>query len=152
MLGRQGCRHPAHPLNRIAKRHGRGLRQIDTAHLGLARSLGETRAAAIAACSLAQKARNAFEALVVLNLGERILDGIDGVVIGEVERRGTLAVFGNVENVLLNRRAVEHDVAFFRRELVKRHIGAHAHLASHLLHQIPHERTPGKHRALVDSL
>ena len=59
-LGRQGRRHPAHPLNRLTQRHGRCLRQIDTAHLGLARSLGETRAAAIAACSLAQKARNAF--------------------------------------------------------------------------------------------
>ena len=59
-LGRQGCGHPAHPLNRLAQRHGRGLRQIDTTHLGLARSLGETRAAAIAACSLAQKARDAF--------------------------------------------------------------------------------------------
>ena len=59
-LGRQGCGHPAHPLNRLAQRHGRRLRQIDTAHLGLARSLGETRATAIAACSLAQKASNAF--------------------------------------------------------------------------------------------
>ena len=59
-LGRQGRRHPAHPLNRLTQRHGRCLRQIDTAHLGLARSLGKTRAAAIAACSLAQKARNAF--------------------------------------------------------------------------------------------
>ena len=59
-LGRQGCGHPARPLNRLAQRHGRRLRQIDTAHLGLARSLGETRATAIAACSLAQKASNAF--------------------------------------------------------------------------------------------
>ena len=101
---------------------------------------------------LAQKARNTLEPLIVLNLGERILDGIDGVVIGKVERRGALAVFGNVENVLFNRRAVEHDVALLRRELVKRHVGAHAHLTCHLLHQIPHERTPGKHRALVDSL
>ena len=136
----------------ITKRHGPGLCQIDTAHLRLARSLGETRAAAVAAWALAQKARNAFEALVVLNLGERILDGIDGVVIGEVERRGALAVFGNVENVLLDRRAVEHDIALLRRELVKRYVGAYAHLACHLLHQIPHERTPGKHCTLVDGL
>ena len=151
-LGRQGCGHPTYPLNRIAKRHGRGLCQIDTAHLGLARSLGETRAAAVAARALAQKARHALEAFVVLNLGECILDGIDGVVIGKVERRGALAVFGNVENVLLNRRAMEHDVALLRCELVKRHVGAHAHLAGHLFHQIPHERAPGKHRALVDGL
>ena len=41
---------------------------------------------------------------------------------------------------------------FFFRQLAERHVGAHAHLASHLLHQIPHERTPGKHRTLVDSL
>ena len=151
-LGRQGCGHSAHPLNRLAQRHGRRLRQIDTTHLGLARSLGKTRASAIAARSLAQKARNALEALVVLNLGERILDGIDGVVIGKVERRGALAIFGNVENVLLNCRAMEHDVALLRRELVKRHVGTHAHLAGHLLHQVPHERAPGKHRALVDGL
>lgn len=83
-----------HPLNRITKRHGRGPRQIDTAHLGLARSLGETRAATVTAWPLAQKACNALEALVVLNLGERILNGIDSVVIGKVERRGALAVLG----------------------------------------------------------
>ena len=151
-LGRQGCGHPAHPLNRLAQRHGCRLRQIDTAHLGLARGVGKTRAAAIAARSLAQKARNALEPLIVLNLGECILDGIDGVVIGKVERRGALAIFGNVENVLLNCRAMEHDVALLRRELAKRHVGAHAHLAGHLLHQIPHQRAPGKHRTLVDGL
>ena len=151
-LGRQGCGHPAHPLNRLTQRHSRGLRQIDTAHLGMACGLGETRAATVTAWPLAQKARHALEALVVLNLGERILDGIDSVVIGKIERRGALAVFGNVENVLFNRRTVEHDVALLRRELVKRHVGAHAHLAGYLLHQIPHERTPGKHRAFVDGL
>ena len=79
--------------------------------MGLARSLGETRAAAIAAWALAQKASHALKPLIILNLGERILDGIDGVVIGEIERRGALAVFGNVENVLFNRRTMEHDVA-----------------------------------------
>ena len=151
-LGRQGCGHPAHPLNRLAQRHGRRLRQIDTAHLRLACRLGETRAAAVTTWPLAQKACNAFEALVVLNLGERILDGIDGVVIGKVERRGTLAVFGHVENVLLYRWAMEHDIALGGRELVKRHVGAHTHLTGYLLHQIPHECAPGKHRALVDGL
>ena len=59
-LGRQGCGHPAHPLNRLTQRHGRGLRQIDTAHLGLARNLGETRAAAVTARALAQKASHAL--------------------------------------------------------------------------------------------
>ena len=151
-LGRQGCGHPTHPLNRLAQCHGSCLRQIDTAHLGLACRLGKTCAAAVAARSLAQKACNALETLVVLNLGERILDRIDGVVIGKVERRGALAVFGNVENVLLYRRAMEHDIALSGRELVKRHVGAHAHLAGHLFHQVPHERAPGKHRALVDGL
>ena len=151
-LGRQGFGHAAHPLNCLAQRHGRRLRQIDTAHLRLARGIRKTRASAVAARPLAQKAYHAFEPLIVLNLGECILDGIDGVVIGEVERRGALAVFGNVENVFLNRRTVEHDVALLRRELVKRHVGAHAHLAGYLLHQIPHERTPGKHRAFVDGL
>ena len=151
-LVRQGCGHPTHPLNRLAQCHGSCLRQIDTAHLGLACRLGKTCAAAVAARSLAQKACNALKSLVVLNLGERILDRIDGVVIGKVERRDARAVFGNVENVLLYRRAVKHDIALSGRELVKRHVGAHAHLAGHLLHQVPHERAPGKHRTLVDSL
>ena len=141
-----------HPLNRLAQCHGRRLCQIDTAYLGLACGLGEARAATVTAWPLAQKARNALEPLVVLNLGKRILHGIDGVVIGEVERRGALAVFGNVENVLFDRRTMEHDVALLRRELVKRHVGAYAHLAGHLLHQIPHERAPGKDRTFVDSL
>ena len=147
-----GCRHPAHPLNRLTQRHGRRLRQIDTAHLGLARSLGETRATTVTAWPLAQKASYTLKPLIVLNLGERILNGIDGVVIGKVERRGALAVFGNVENVLFNRRTMKHDVALLRRELVKRHVGTHAHLACHLLHQIPHERAPGKDRTFVDGL
>ena len=54
--------------------------------------------------------------------------------------------------MLLNRRTVKHNVALLRRELVKRHVGTHTHLACHLLHQIPHERAPRKHRAFVDSL
>ena len=54
--------------------------------------------------------------------------------------------------MLLNRRTMEHDVALLRCELVKRHIGTHTHLAGYLLHQVPHERAPGKHRAFVDGL
>ena len=110
------------------------------------------RAAAITAQPLAQETRHALEPLIVLNFGKCVFDGIDRVVIGKVEWRGTLAVLGNVENVLLLGRPVKDDVALGRSQLVEWHIGTHAHLTGNLLHEIPHERAPGKHRALIDGL
>ena len=54
--------------------------------------------------------------------------------------------------MLLDGRAVEHDVPLGVGQLVEWNVRAHSHRAAHLLHQIPHERTPGKHRAFVDGL
>ena len=54
--------------------------------------------------------------------------------------------------MLLLGRPVKDDVALGRSQLVKWHIGTHAHLTGNLLHEIPHERAPGKHRALIDGL
>ena len=45
---------------------------------------------------------------------------------------------------------VEDDVAFGVCELAKRHVRAHAHGAAHLFHEVPHERAPYHHGALVD--
>ena len=47
-------------------------------------------------------------------------------------------------------RAVKDDVALLGRELTKRHVGAHAHGAADLLHEIPHEASPRQHGAVVD--
>ena len=54
--------------------------------------------------------------------------------------------------MLLLGRPVKDDVALGRSQLVEWYIGAHAHLAGNLLHEIPHERAPGKHRAFIDGL
>ena len=48
--------------------------------------------------------------------------------------------------------AVEHDVALFGGQFGKRHIGAHAHGAAHLFHEVPHQRAPHHHGAFVDGL
>ena len=45
-----------------------------------------------------------------------------------------------------------HDVAFLVGELAERHVGAHAHRAAHVLHEIPHERAPWGDCSLVDGL
>ena len=69
----------------------------------------------------------------------------------KVELREVVALLGPVQDVLLHRGAMEHDVALLGRELAERRVRAHAHGAADLLHKIPHERAPRQHRAVVDA-
>ena len=101
---------------------------------------------------LRQKLRNALQPFFVFRLRQRVFHGVHRVVVGEVELGGAVALLRFVQEVLLFGWAMEHDVALFRRQLRKRNVGTHAHFACHLLHQIPHQRAPGKHRTLVDGL
>ena len=100
--------------------------------------------------ALREEAAHAPEALLVLCLGEGVLHGVDRVVVGEVQLGEVVALLGLVEDVLLDRGAVEDDIALLGGELAEGHVGAHPHGAADLLHEIPHEASPGQNRAVVD--
>ena len=93
---------------------------------------------------------DALHALFVLNLGECIFDGIDGVEVGEVQLARLVGIFVVVEDVLLLRGAVEDDVLFTFGQVAERYIRAHAHLAADVSHQRPHQAVPRRDRAAVD--
>ena len=97
-----------------------------------------------------QELRHACQAFFVLGLGQGVLHRVHGVVIGEVKLGEIVARLGMVQDVLLHGRPVEDDVAFLGRELVERHVGAHAHGACDLLHEVPHKAAPGLDGSLVD--
>ena len=124
--------------------------QVDARHLRLQCVGRQARAVAHGAGALLEEPRHARQALLVLHLRQRVLHGVDGVVVGEIKLGEGVGFLRLVQDVLLLGGAVEHDVALLGRELVERHVGAHAHLARNLLHEVPHERAPRCHRALVD--
>ena len=133
------------------KRHRRGLRQVDAENPWLAGLSRKPRAQAVGAWPLAEEPRHAFEALLVLRLGERVLHGVYGVVVGEIKLGEIVALLWLVQDMLLDGRAVEHDIPFGVGQLVEWNVRAHAHRAAHLLHQIPHQRTPGQHGSVIDA-
>ena len=143
-------RDAVHPGHGLVERHLARLRQVYPAHEWASRRRRQARAFAIRARPLGQEAGHARQTLLVLRLCQRVLHGVDGVVVGEVEFGEVVALLRLVQDVLLFRRAVEDDVAFLGRQVAERHVKAHAHLAAHLLHEVPHQASPGKHRALVD--
>ena len=149
-LVRNEQRHPGNPGRKLVERHRRGIREVHAIDLGCARRGREARAATVRAHVLAEEPGHAREALLVLGLGERVLHRVDRIEVGEVQLGEALAILGLVEDVLLDGRAVEDDVALLGRELAERHVGAHAHRAADLLHEVPHETAPGQHRAVVD--
>ena len=108
-------------------------------------------AATVGAWSLLEKSRHAFQPLLVLGFGERVLHRVYGVEVGEIEFGEIVAFLRLVKNMLFDGRPVEYDVTLFGRELAERHVGAHAHRAAHLLHKVPHERAPWQHRTVVDT-
>ena len=59
-----------------------------------------------------QKFFHPLHALFVLDLGEGVFHGIDGVEVGEVQLGGLLGIFGVVENVLFLGGAVKDNLLF----------------------------------------
>ena len=149
VLGKR-LRDAVYPGHGLVERHLARLRQVYPAHERASRRRRQARALAIRARPLGQEAGHARQALLVLRFCQRVLHGVDGVVVGEVEFGEVVAFLRLVQNVALFGGAVEDDVAFLGRELGKRHVKAYAHLAAHLLHEVPHQASPGKHGALVD--
>ena len=149
-LLRQTAGDVLHPVYKLGERHGAGFVQRDAPQFRRAGGSGKARAAAVRADALFQKLLHALHALFVLYLGKGIFHGVDGVEIRKIQIAGLSGVFIMVEDVLLLRRAVEHDVLFFFRQLPERHVRAHAHFAADVRHQRPHQAVPRGDRALVD--
>ena len=150
-VGGQGFRHSAHPIHRRSQGHRTGFGQVQPAHMRGSGGNAQSSAAAIGAWPLLEKPGHALQTFLVLGLGERILHRVHGVEVGEVEFGEIVAFLRLIKDVLFDGRPIEYDVALLGRELAERHVGAHAHCAAHLLHEVPHERAPRQHRAVVDA-
>ena len=150
-VGGQGFRHSAHPIRRRVQGHRAGFGQVQPAHMRGPGGDAQSCAAAVGAWAFLEEPGHTLQALLVLGFGERVLHRVHGVEVGEVEFGEIVAFLRLVKNMLFDGRPVEYDVAFFGCEFVERHVGAHAHRAAHLFHEVPHERTPWQHRAVVDA-
>ncbi len=90
----QGGGHPLHPLYQRVQRHPAGIGQPDTPQPGCAGGLGQTGTVAGRAGLLLEELFHTLHALFVLDLGQSVFHGIDGVEVGEIHftRRAGLAV------------------------------------------------------------
>ena len=149
-LGRETIGHGVRPGDQLVEGLRGRLGQVDARNLREARLRGEARAVALGADALLEEAGHAPQTLFVLHLRQRVLHGVDGVVVGEVQLGEGVGLLRLVQDVLLLGWAGKHDVALGGRQLVEGHVGAHAHLARDLLHEVPHERAPGRDGAFVD--
>ena len=82
-----------------------------------------------------EKFFDALHALFVLDLGEGVFDGVDGIEVGEIQLARLVGILVVVEDVLLLRGAVKDDVLFLFGQVAERYIRAHAHLAADVGHQ-----------------
>ena len=106
---------------------------------------------AIRADILFQKFFHALHALLILDFGKRVFDGVNGVKIGKIQISGLTGILIVIENVLFLRRTVEYDVLFLLGQIPERDICPHAHFTADVRHERPHQAVPRRDSALVDS-
>ena len=147
---RQRIRNLLHPVLQLGEGHRRRCVKADSAQPRRAGFLGKPRSVTGGAHALLQEALNPLHPFVILDLGEGIFHRINCVVIGEIHLGALLCLRIDIDDVLLLRGAVIDHFLLFVRQILEGYIGAHAHLAAHILHQCPHERAPDRHRAFVD--
>ena len=140
--------HARRPLAQSAQGQARGLAQVDAVDEGRAHPLPQARPLAGRARAGDEVLVEAGEGLLVLRLRQGVLDGGDRVEVGEVQFRAT-RLGGNHDVALLSRALVD-DGLLLLGEVVEGHVRAHPHLAGHVLHELPHDRPPRGHRALVN--
>ena len=104
----------------------------------------------IGADSLLEESLDPLHTLLVFDLGECVLNGVDRVVICKIEFRRLLGLRVEIENMLFLGGAVIDHFLLGRCEVLKGDVRADAHLAAHILHQGPHERAPDDDSAFVD--
>ena len=147
---RQRIGHALSPGQELIQGHCRGFIQGDPAKPRGPCRLGEPCAAAGRAGALLQEAFHPLHPLLVLDLGQGVLHGVDRVVVGKIHLSEGVGLLVVIEDVLFVGRSVENDVPLLLRQVAEGHIRAHAHGPGNILHQGPHQGLPGKHGPLVD--
>ena len=143
--------HAMYPCGKIDERHGRGFGKRGAAQTRGTSLLGKACAVAVRAWSFREERLNALHAFFVLDLRERVLDGVDGVEIREVHLARCIRLFVVVEHVVLFCRTVEHEVFFSVREVSERNVRADADMvARDVFHERPHEALPRQDGTFVD--
>ncbi len=94
-------------MRQFGQRHRAGFVQRDAPQFRRAGGLGQARAVAVRADVLLQEFLHPLHALLVLDLGEGIFHGVDGVKIGKVQLASRWMEFLACKNVLFLRRAVK---------------------------------------------
>ena len=97
-----------------------------------------------------QEALNPLHALVVFDLRERVFHRVNRVVISKIHLGALLCFRIDIDDVLFLSRTVVDDFFFCIRQILKRNVGPHAHLAAHILHQRPHECAPDRHGTFIN--
>ena len=148
-LGHKGG-HAGHPGRELVERHAGGLAEVHAVDDGAAGTRIEARAVAVGADVLFKELCQARKALLVLDLRERVLHRVNRVEVGKVHLAHVAGLGALIEHVVLLGRAVKNNLALLGREVAKRHIGADAHLAGNVAHELPHELLPRGNGALLD--
>ena len=138
------------PFRQIQERHPARLIERDAPKLRRSCCLGETGASAVRADLFLQKLFHTLHALFILDFCQGVFHGIDCIVIGKIELACLVGFFGFIEDVLLLRRTIVHDVFFLLGQIPEGHVGAHAHFPADIGHQRPHQGVPGGDSPFVD--
>ena len=149
-LLRQRAGDAVHPFDELRQGQPADPVEGDAAHPRRPRGLRQARSAALGADSLLQKLLHPLHALFVLHLRERVFDGIDGVVVGEVHLPRHVGALRLVQDMLFLGGAMVDDVLLPVRQVPEGHVRPHAHRPADVRHERPHQAVPGGHRALVD--
>ena len=147
---RQAGGYAVHPVAQGGQRHFAGLVQADTPQFWRTSGLRQARAAAVRAGVHPQEFLHPLHALLVLDFGEGVLNGVDGVKVGKVQLARLGGAFCLVEDVLFLCRTVKNNVFLFVCQFTERYVCAHPHGAADIGHQAPHQAVPRCDGPLVD--
>ena len=147
---RQAGRDGGYPFHQIRQGHPADFVKRDTAQFRYSGRFGKPRSATVGTGGFFQEFFDALHPFFVLDFGKGVFDGIDRVVIGEVQLASLIGAFGLVKDVFFLGRAVIDDFFFPVGQVAERYVGTDAHRATDIGHQRPHQGIPGRNRAIVD--
>ena len=97
-----------------------------------------------------QELLDPFHALFILYFGKGVLDGVDSVVVCEIQFSCLVCALRLVENVLFLGGAVVDYLLLLVAEVLEGYVGPDAHLTADVRHEGPHQGIPGGDGAFVD--
>ena len=144
--------HFLDPFDTVFQCHHAHIREIHAGYHGRAGLFRQACAVTFGAHALLEKFFHASHALLVFNLGERVLDGSHSAIICEIQLGGHVACLGFIENVLFLHRTIIYNLLLLVGKPVERNVGPYTHCPAHIGHQRPHKAVPWSHGAFVDGL